>query len=274
MPLLLWLALASPARAEAPEPLAPPDPTPHVLRGEQLEPFQVVLKRALDVYFQGGHEEAEALLLGLQSRLEAGEDVPPEQAGEALIYLGEIYQVTGHALESFETFQSALERDPGLNINIYHHPPEVVNLFGLARREVIQAAQTPVAPPPAQVAAAPSFPWWINAPLGIPQLGLGQTRAGARHAAAQLALAGSSVVLSVHLHRWTHDDSGEYVEPPGSEYPAFTAYRAAQWATTIGTYAAWAASVGAARRSIRRSATLAVGESPEGTPTLGVGGTW
>lgn len=217
--------------------------------------FAEVLERAKATYFSGGHVEALDLLEGLRDRLEAGEEVDPKAAGEALIYLGEILQIDGYAVESYETFKYALTLHPDQTISIYHHPPEVVNLFGLARRELLDPPDVPPPPPP-----PPPPPWWTFAPLGIPQFGQQRSGTGVLLGGLQLGLGATSIVMYVKLKQ---DSTLDYRPEVGkADLGAFNRRRALQVAITTAAWGSYAISVRDARRSHR--AALSVEPSTDG----------
>lgn len=268
LPLALLL-LSSPVRAQDPEGgvEVPVEETQPAQRD-----FEEVFEEAKEHYFAGRHEQALELLRQLEARLRADEEeVDPELAGEALIYLGEILQVTGKALESYETFKYAVERNNDQTISIYHHIPEVVAMFGQARREVLEPEVLPPDDPPPDDPPPPP-PLWTLAPLGIPQLKQGRLSAGIGYGALQAGLGIANVTLYWSLRLELYED-GEYVGCSEERYPNVVARRILTYASFAGFFASWIGSSVNARRWHRATA-LTVLPTEEGGLSLGVGFRW
>jgi len=264
---------APPDATARPDPPVEPPPDPSPGPGD---PFAEVLEYAKGRYFEGGHQEALELLLGLEERLAGGEEVGDDLQGEALIYLGEIQYVMGDTLDSWDTFEFLLQRNPDQIISIYHHPPEVVNWFGLVRREMLQSmADTPDDPPPRVIDPGPA-PWWTWAPLGTPQFAQRRPVAGAAFAGIQSGLGVASIALYRDLQKRARDDDGDLRDMDTDEFRRFQSRRAIQWAVTAGWWGAWLASSADARRFHRNSlvegGSVTVGTTEGGGAMLLVSG--
>jgi tetratricopeptide (TPR) repeat protein len=254
----LWLGSA--AVAETP---TVPDPVPSTPSGDAS--FAATLEDAKQRYFRGETGAARELLQGLQLRVYTGEHLDWDLVADALIYLGEIYYNEGNQDQAEVLFRYLLEHDPNTPISAFRHPVEVVNLFELVRSTVLKSRlgpPVPVTPPP----PAP-VPTWAVLPLGIPQFGERRPAAGLAYFTLEAGFAAGSLTLLDQLQRVKSGDL-EWDE----SRVRLTKY-GYQWPLTIAFYLTWGVSAADAIRYHQRHAVApALSASPDGTPTVGVGG--
>lgn len=255
MAITLASAQEGPVEAPAPEPgsvEAAPEAAPPT--------WEQRLAAAKEAYFQGGHDEALALLRELVSTAEA-EGVAAPLAQEAGLYLGEVLYKSGDQAAAWDVFHGLLTADPDLTISPYHHPTEVIAWFELVRRQVQQdlAAKDPDPPPPPPPIGR--TPLWVYLPLGLGDFMQGELGAGVGWGAAQLG-AGA---LSIGMYRWidAHNDANQ---PAGWDADRVNALRfRVQFPATFAFYALWAGGALDARARWRRhQAEVVLLPAPQG----------
>jgi hypothetical protein len=246
----LSAALLFSLRAAAAEPLAPLplDPSPDALPTEpagQAAPLR--LEEAKRMYFGGGHAEALAILRALSAEID--QVGAAETAIEILTYQGEIEYVTGDRAASWETFRALVERWPDHEIGDLHHPPEVVEWFGLVRREVRTMPEAPT------TTTRQALPWWGWAPLGAPQLAQGRTGRGlllgglqAGFGAISVGVGGWLLVVNGpnHPDRWAPGEVSAKVNTWrwGVQIPATAAFWTLYAISVVDGRSAWRAQLG------------------------------
>ncbi len=269
--LLFWSLLA--ARAAEPAPIAPETPAEAAPPLHPLtSPFEQVLAAAKHEYFAGRPNQALPLFETLQRRIEAGEQIPPEIAADALVYLGDVHLSQGRIEAAKLAFRQALAVAPEYLVNPYHHPVEVGYYFDRAREEVEAERAASAAPPPPP---RPPIPLWGYLPFGVPQVAQGQPGRGLLYGGLQLGLGVTSLAVMVDLQ----DENGTWWAPREwreEEYEAgWRRIQTRRWAVQLpaffGFYAVWAISVADGRETWKSTPVPVLGVTPTGRgPTMGV----
>ena len=236
MHVLLLLAAALLSNAWAQEPVL--NGTTDV-SAEDVDAMNAELEAAKGLYFAGGHTEALGQLQALAARVDPTAPGGTNLLVECLIYLGEIQYVTGDRAASWASFERVLQVDVDYQISAFLHPAEVVEWFGLVRREnrkaPLSAPDTPPQQPP---------PVWVYTPLGVPQLAQRRVGAGLALGLGQVATGGAAIGLHFGLRSWKRriHQSGVAQDDPSAK--RFNAVRyGAQLPATAAFYGLFVASV-------------------------------
>ena len=147
MRLLLLLFTAHVAAADPGPP--GPESAPQAVPARPLDTPERQLQEAKRRYFSGDSPGALDLLVDLQVRwLQDTSSLPPQIADEALIYLGEVYLMSGDVRRCRDAWRPLLEADPDRPIlSPFTHPPEVGREFELLRARVRNEIPAPLPVP-------------------------------------------------------------------------------------------------------------------------------
>lgn len=208
------------------------------------------LEAAKSEYFAGGHAVALESLVQLIDRLNNDPAADRTILVQAEVYRAEIEYVTQDRAASWASFVRVLDLMPDFQINTFLHPAEVVDWFDLVKRETSSASLNELPPETERVRA----PAWVYAPVGIPQLGQGQTGAGIAFASTQVATAAASIGLHLHMRSWRRRiaDTGT-----PDDFQRFNQIRyGVQLPVTVAFYALYATSVLSGTRRFARDQTV------------------